>query len=398
MPRLTTKLPTYRKHPSGQAIVKLNGVVHYLGKYGSRSSKVQYDRLVSQWLASNRSPTFGVPEDKKEITVVQIIREYRKWAESYYRDENGKPTGTAENMRPIMKRLRLWYGSESAENFTSLAFKDVIRRLIADGLSISTINDAICRIKHMFRWASSEKLVAVTVYQELDTVQMERQGRSKAKPKRVVQAVSDVDIEATLPHLPAMVRDMVRLQRLTGARPGELCKLRVSEIKAVGDVLVYEPEHHKNKHHGKSRTIVIAGEAIDILKPYMDGESDYVFSSVKSMMQSLAERTANRVTPLSCGNKPKSDRKVNGSDKYREDSYRRAIKRGCEAAKIAPWSPNQLRHAAAVSIQESLGIEAVAAVLGHSKIDTSKIYAKHNLALAIEAAKAITGGKADAKA
>ncbi len=61
-------------------------------------------------------------------------------------------------------------------------------------------------------------------------------------------------------------------------------------------------------------------------------------------------------------------------------------------------SPNQLRHAAAVDIQSTLGIEAVAAMLGHSKIDTSKIYAKHNLALAIEAARAITGGASDAKA
>jgi|LakMenEpi03Aug12_release.lakeMendotaPanAssembly.Ray.scaffolds.fasta_scaffold99267_4 integrase len=398
MPRLTTKLPTYRKHPSGQAIVKLNGVVHYLGKHGSRSSKVQYDRLVSQWLASNRSPTFGVPEDKKEITVVQIIREYRKWAESYYLDESGRQTSTLAGVATTMKRLRKCYGSEQAEDFTPLAFKDVVKRMVSEGLSVSTINASIARIKSMFRWAASEELISQATYDRLCTIRNEIPGKTKAKPRRVVQAVSDADIDATLPHLPAMVRDMVRLQRLTGARPGELCKLRVSEIKAVGDVLVYQPNNHKTKHHGKSRTIVIAGEAIDILKPYMTGESDYVFSSVKSMMQSLAERTAKRVTPLNAGNKPKADRKVNGSDKYREDSYRRAIKRGCEAAKITPWSPNQLRHAAAVDIQSTLGIEAVAAVLGHSKIDTSKIYAKHNLALAIEAAKAITGGKADAKA
>jgi integrase len=398
MPRLSSKLPSYQKHVSGQAFVKLNGVTHYLGPWNSRTSKVQYDRIVAQWLASSRSPAFGVPEDRKEVTVVQIIAQYRSWAVDYYRDETGRPTGTAENIRPIMKRLRKWYGSELASEFTALALKDVVRRLIAEGLSISTVNDAICRIRHMFRWAASEKLVNVAVYQELDTVQMERQGRSKAKPKRIVEAVSDADIEATLPHLPAIVRDMVKLQRLTGARPGELCNMRVSEISAAGDVLIYQPGHHKTKHHGKSRSIVIAGSAIEIIKPYLWGDGEFVFSSAKSMEQVLSERSAKRVTPPSCGNKPKAGRKITGGEKYREDSYRRCITRACEKAGIEPWSPNQLRHAAAVDIQSTLGIEAVAAMLGHSKIDTSKIYAKHNLALAIEAAKAITGGSSDAKA
>jgi integrase len=398
MPRLSTKLPSYQKHVSGQAFVKLNGVTHYLGPWNSRTSKVQYDRVVSQWLASNRSPTFGVPDGQKEITVVQIIREYRKWAEGFYRDEQGNETSTLFTIAATMKRLRTWYGSELAEDFSPLALKDVIGRMIEEGLSVSTINAAIARIKSMFRWAASEELVPQTIYDRLCTVRNEIQGKTKAKPKRIVQAVSDADIEATLPHLPAMVRDMVRLQRLTGARPGELCSMRISEVTAVGDVLIYEPASHKTKHHGKSRRIVIAGSAIEIINPYLAGESDFVFSSAKSMEKTLADRSARRVTPPSCGNKPKADRKITGGDKYRQDSYRRCITRACQAAKIKPWSPNQLRHAAAVSIQASLGIEAVAAVLGHSKVDTSKLYAKHNLALAVEAAKAITGGNSDAKA
>jgi|GEM_PF-6994106 len=50
-----------------------------------------------------------------------------------------------------MRRLREWYGTKYVSEFTPLAFKDIIRRLIAEGLSISTVNDAIARIKHMFR-------------------------------------------------------------------------------------------------------------------------------------------------------------------------------------------------------------------------------------------------------
>jgi len=398
MPKLSTKLPKYRLHASGQACVTLNGQTHYLGPHGSKASKIQYDRLVSQWLASDRSPLFGVPEGEESITVVQIIREYRKWAESYYRDESGKQTSTVAHIATTMKRLRTWYGSATAEEFTPLAFKDVIRRMIAEGLSISTVNASIARIRHLFEWAVSEELISEHVHRRLCTVSNEIQGKSKAKPKRIVEAVSDADIDATLPHLPRMVADMVRLQRLTGARPGELCNMRVNEITAAGDVLVYQPKQHKTKHHGKDRVIVIAGAAIDIIKPYLQGDvGEFVFSARKSLEQTLADRTAKRVTPLHHGNRPKANRKIQATNRYVEASYRRCIKRACERAKIKPWAPNQLRHATASQLQAELGIEAVAAVLGHSKLDTSKVYAKHNLALAIEAAKAITRGNCDAQ-
>ncbi len=42
--------------------------------------------------------------------------------------------------------------------------------------------------------------------------------------------VDDSIIEATLPHLQPVVADMVRLQRLTGARPGEICSIRPADV------------------------------------------------------------------------------------------------------------------------------------------------------------------------
>ncbi|MCA9018460.1 MAG: hypothetical protein KDA77_24275, partial [Planctomycetaceae bacterium] len=57
MPRLSSTLPRYRKHrASGQAIVELNGHRHYLGPHGTKASKVEYDRLIAEWLANHRQP------------------------------------------------------------------------------------------------------------------------------------------------------------------------------------------------------------------------------------------------------------------------------------------------------------------------------------------------------
>jgi len=58
MPKLSPNtLPKYRRHKaSGQAIVPLNGRDHYLGRYGTKASRVEYDRMTSEWLANGRQP------------------------------------------------------------------------------------------------------------------------------------------------------------------------------------------------------------------------------------------------------------------------------------------------------------------------------------------------------
>jgi hypothetical protein len=49
MSKLTNRLPKYRLHKaSGQAVVTLNGVDHYLGNHGSEDSKKAYQRKVSE--------------------------------------------------------------------------------------------------------------------------------------------------------------------------------------------------------------------------------------------------------------------------------------------------------------------------------------------------------------
>ena len=48
MPRLVHRKPSYRKHVSGQAVVTIRGVDHYLGRHGSAESKIKYRRLLAE--------------------------------------------------------------------------------------------------------------------------------------------------------------------------------------------------------------------------------------------------------------------------------------------------------------------------------------------------------------
>ncbi len=53
MPRQFDYVPRYRRHKrSDQAIVTLNGHDIYLGPYGTKTSKLEYDRVISQWMSA----------------------------------------------------------------------------------------------------------------------------------------------------------------------------------------------------------------------------------------------------------------------------------------------------------------------------------------------------------
>ena len=92
----------------------------------------------------------------------------------------------------------------------------------------------------MFRWAVTKELVPATVYQALLAVPNVPKGRTAARESPPVRPVEDSVVDATLPYLPAVVADMVRFQRLTGARPGEVCQLRPMDVDRLQEVFSRE--------------------------------------------------------------------------------------------------------------------------------------------------------------
>ena len=48
------RVPSYRPHKSGNARVTLGGRDFYLGPFGSPESRVEYERLVGEWLTAGR--------------------------------------------------------------------------------------------------------------------------------------------------------------------------------------------------------------------------------------------------------------------------------------------------------------------------------------------------------
>lgn len=72
----------------------------------------------------------------------------------------------------------------------------------------------------LFKWAVAEELVPEPVHPARLAVEGLKTGRSEAKETDRIEPVPDEHVDAVLPHLPGPVRGMVRVQRLTGRRPG----------------------------------------------------------------------------------------------------------------------------------------------------------------------------------
>ena len=181
--------------------------------------------------------------------------------------------------------------------------------------------------------------------------------------------------------------------------------MRPGDIDRSNEIWEYRPRTHKTKRRGKERLIFIGPSAQAVLLRYLARDPQaHCFRPCDSEAKRRAAQHAARRTPLSCGNKPGSnrvtDRRRPPGESYTPRAYSRAIRCGCKRAFPIPpevkkdsaaankwcddhrWFPNQLRHSAATEIRKRFGLEAAQTVLGHSKADVTQVYAERDYALA----------------
>lgn len=399
MPQSSTRTPSYRLHkPSGQAVVTLCGQDFYLGPYGTPASRAEYDRLIAEWLANGRR--LPAPEDGRgaDLTVAELAADYLRWAEGYYL-KDGNPTSEIGIIKAAIKPLRETYGHVPAKDFGPLSLQAVRDKLIEADKARSSVNRAVCVIRRIFAWGVKNERVPPSVHHGLKAVDGLRRGRSAAKEKEPVRPVSDEHLDAVEPYVSRQVWILIQIQRLTGARPGEVVQLRTSDIDRSGEVWVFTPLTHKCEHHGRSRTILLGPKAQAILRPWLreDDPTAPLFAPKQAdaeRKEKMREKRRSRVQPSQRDRSKPNGRRKPG-DAYTTGTYRKAIayaiaklnrareEQGMPA--IPTWSPNQIRHTAATRIRHEYGLEFARAVLGHATVSTTEIYAEMDLGKAREA-------------
>lgn len=396
MPRLTKSNPKYRRHKaSGRAFVELDGKRIYLGTYGSPESRVKYNRLVGEYLLADRSVPPSLKDEASSLLITELCISYLRWARSFYQKAE-KPTSEYSLVKTVLKRFRAECGHFDVADFGPLKFKAFRQSFIDSGLSRKTVNHYMRHVRALFRLAAENEKIPSKVWQDLKTVPDLRQNRSKAKENPPIRPACEDSIEKLLPFLPKILADMLKIQLLTVARPGELVRMRPIDIVRTGDDWIYRPASHKTEHHGVERIIPIRPQAQVILAPYLDrAPNSYCFSPKEVMEQRRMIRASKRKTPLSCGNRPGTNRKkapkrVPG-DRYSTESFRQAILR--ERSKlehigdgITRFTPNQIRKRGATNVRAKADLETAQVILGHkSKTTTERFYAEAPVLKALEA-------------
>ncbi len=466
------KPPAYRQREGyDQAIVTLTDAHtkkrrdYWLGPYGSAESRELYHRVIAEWEADERRlpPHPGVQVKPTatmngnghaaaaEATVNGIIRDYWRWAKSYYSPSEGT------SIKQALRVLRKLFGSTPAIEFGPNRL-----RLVRDDMvkgdptgdsprkpwSRKYVNGQIHRVCAIFKWAAAHEMLSASVYQQLKTVPALKRGRSTAHEADPIGPVSLDYVNAIRPRLSRQVNALIDLQLHTGARGGELFTLRAIDI-TMDDrkgIWTISPTDHKTAHHGHTRTIYLGPKAQAVIRPFLAGRAvdAYLFSPAEAEQERLEARAAARKTPLSCGNVPGSnkatERKHPPGEHYTAASYRRAIERACDEAnphpdpvfhpnaKPAPanadgkvrkpkmesledvrkrltaeqreelkrwraehrWHPHQLRHTAATLIRREFGLEAARIALGHSSaLVTDAVYAERDMEKVVEVMRKI---------
>ena len=300
-----------------------------------------------------------------DLTFGKLVDVYVHWASVHFRKPStNEPTRTWRNIRSALAHfvhatnaegIRL--GDLPADAVTARDVYAVRSRMASSaGHKRRSINDALAWMRTLYRWASdpeNEDVVGQLIPEEcaarISLVRSLRRGRSPAPESDPVRGVDLADVRQTCLHLPHKYQAAIWTQYHAAMRPGEIVSLRKSELDTSSSPWIYRPRSHKCEHFGLTRIIALGPQAQDALLAWMGRvRGDVVFEGVAN----------GRPT----------------GQPIRVSSYGRTITRVNETHGLTPWTPHQLRHAAATHIERTKGKRAAQLMLGHASDRTTDIY------------------------
>lgn len=397
MPRRPNPVPNYKKHPTrNEARCSVNGKWVSLGPWNSPESIKAHERICAELraAAADGRPLAGDP--RGGVTVADLIEGFARHAVTHYRRHDGSQTSEVRAFQDALAVVGELYGDTPAAEFGPRALKAVRQRFLDRGWCRTLVNQRIGRVRRVFKWAVGEELIPESVHAALRCVEGLKKGRTSATESKPVVPVDVEHVKVTLPFLSRHVRAMVELQLYTGMRPGEVCAMTLGQIDRTGDVWVYRPAQHKTRHRGMDRVIPLGPKARVVLEAFIEGsgraaglfrvigQDDRLFSPWHAREEAYAAMRAKRKTKVQPSQR--SRRKANPvrlpRRYYTTDSYAHAVGGGAEKAGVGHWHPNQIRHTVGTEVRRVYGLEAAGALLGHTKMSATEVYAERDRSLA----------------
>ena len=383
----------------------------------SREARRQYREIIADWerRGYRPPPREGQEKELAEVTTKEMLAiVFERVIRPDWRNRHGEPNSSALNASYVIGHVAplddLPAGSVRKDDLRPI--RDAMRDQLE--LCRSTINNRLQMIGRIWNEAASEGVItaadAAEVKLAADSLKIKKRDL-RVKAEREVKAVPVEDFEATLPHVSRRIADILRLERHTRGRTGEIRTLKRGEIETAmidGKPVMFSRRDHtdadgyKTSDRGHVRTIYFNAEAQAILEPYLDRPDDaYLFSPAEQVAEDNAARRAARKTPLNQGNRKGYNARTRSKAKpkkqpghcYERAVIGRAVADACKKHGIPRWSPHQLRHLKAGELVEQHGKHVVLQSLGQRSSSMVDRYARdsdrdHQAALAAMASEA----------
>lgn len=352
-------VPEMRRHPNGKAWARWwehgRERSRYFGEWNTEDARDSYRRFAAEWLASGH----GRAEPGEPISIAELIERYLPQVEQYYR-KHGKPTGQYPAFVAAYRRLNSLYGDTLASEFGPRQLKAYRASLIDEGLTRTTTNQHVWRVRKLFSFAVAEELIPPEVYQILTHVPDLQAGRTNAPEGVRLTPAPLASIRRTLPHLHprrdarAVFIAAIRVQLLTGMRAGELLSMRPIDIDRTVSPWTYRPARHKTEHHtGRGKTIRIGPRA-------------------QRFLRVLVARCPDPSAPVFAYSRA-ADRPPQG---IAVSAYALRIREACRRAGIPEWHSHQLRSTYADTVRKRFESSKVAAdAIGDTEDVLNEVYA-----------------------
>jgi integrase len=336
MPRSRSLVPPYLHHAaSGQARTRVRLVDGrtrdlYLGAFNSPVFREEYRRVVE--LVARHGGVYP-PVAAADVTLAEALVRYLREADGRYRDAEGRPTRSLDDVRRMSRLLRTH--ADPAEPLATLAVAKLkaVQHALAGKYVRVQVNKWMTQFRLFIRWLFLEDYLPLEQKEKLVSVPGLRSGRAGVREGKGRRAADPDAVEKVLPLLPPALTAAVQAIRWSGARPSEILTMRAADLDTSGDVWKLTPIRRKGAWRGNPRW-------------------------PSHMERNVRKRRGSRAR-----------------DAYDVNSARRALKAACRKAGVK-FTLYELRHLRAAELFEFGNVELARATLGHTHAAMTGHYAR----------------------
>ena len=401
--------------------ITINGKkeTHYLGRFGSIEADAEYCRLRALVLSGEYNLTSH--ETTPETNIDAVYLAYLDHVE-----QTGKQVSDIDRAKIIIRYAREADPNVSISNVSLRTISNLKSYLISiagerreeivDGRkrickrewSRQYLNKLLSEWKRIIHFGINNGSIRPELWAAIKDFPLVKEGEySNLRDTERRDAIDDSVILRTLPILPPTVADFARVLWGCGARPVELCRLKVKDISIVDGLAVCSPEKHKTARKGKKRFIAFGAAETKIILARMEGKGkeDFIFSPKDLAAETFDRKSQERKTkvqPVQLARK--EQRAPSRLDKFNNGFATPEIGKALKNAilrhnrenpddTIPLWTLYQLRHSAYTHNSEQFGIELASKIAGHSSPEMARVYDHSSRAASIQAAKTREKGR-----